>query len=123
MNIYIYIYIYIYSINIYITYAHPKVEFLTTVWNPGLKSRRYNGLAGKINRVQQVFTRRLFGRCGLTYIRYSERLNYLCLQSLELRRLHKDIIMIYKLIHKICNIDFLIYSIHYRQTIVLVVME
>ena len=92
-------------IKAYITYARPKVEFSTTLWNPGLKARRYNGLADKIERVQRVFTRRLFLRCGLAYISYSERLNYLGLQSLALRSLHKDLIMIYKLIHNICNID------------------
>ena len=86
-------------IKAYITYARPKVEFSTTVWNPGLKARRYNGLSDKIERVQRVFTRILFGRCGLTYISYSERLNYVGLQSLALIRLHKDTIMIYKLIH------------------------
>ena len=26
----------------YITYARPKLEFATTVWNPDLKVRRYN---------------------------------------------------------------------------------
>ena len=92
-------------IKAYITYARPKVELSTTLWNPGIKDRRYNGLADKIERIHRVFTRRLFGRCGLAYINYSERLNYLGLQSLVLKRLHKDIIMIYKLIHNICNID------------------
>ena len=86
-------------IKAYITYARPKVQFSTTVWNPGLKARRYNGLADKIERVRRVFTRRLFGRCGLAYISYSERLNYLGLQSLALRRLHKDLIMIYNYIY------------------------
>ena len=92
-------------IKAYITYARPKAEFSTTVWNLGLKARLYNDLTDKIERVQRVFTRRLFGRCGLAYINYSERLNYLGLQSVALRRLHKDLIIIYKLIHNICNID------------------
>ena len=35
-------------IKAYITYARPKVEFSTTLWNPCLKARRYNGLADKI---------------------------------------------------------------------------
>ena len=45
----------------YITYARPKLEFSTNVRNPGLKARRYNGLADKLERVQRLFTRRLFG--------------------------------------------------------------
>ena len=49
----------------YITYARPKLEFATTVWNPGLKSRRYNGLTDKLERVQRLFTRRQFGTCRL----------------------------------------------------------
>ena len=49
----------------YITYARPKLEFATTVWNPGLKARCYNGLTDKLERVQRLFTRRLFGTCRL----------------------------------------------------------
>ena len=71
-------------IKAYITYARPKVEFSTRVWNLYLKARRYNDLADKIERVQRVFTRIIFGRCGLAYIRYSERLSYFGLQSLAL---------------------------------------
>ena len=36
----------------YITYDRPKLEFTTTVWNPGLKARRYNGLTDELERVQ-----------------------------------------------------------------------
>ena len=58
----------------YITYAIPKLEFSSTVWNLGLKARRYNGLTDKLESVQRLFTRRLFGTCGLKYISYNERL-------------------------------------------------
>ena len=61
----------------YITYARPKLEFATTVWNLGLKSRRYNGLTDKLESAQRLFTRRLFSTCGLKYTSYNEILNYL----------------------------------------------
>ena len=38
----------------YITYVRPKLEFATTVWNPGLKARRYNGLTDKLESVHNI---------------------------------------------------------------------
>ena len=90
----------------YITYARPKLEFATTVWNPGLKAIRYNGLTDKLERVQRLFTRMLFGTCRLQYTTYNERLKYLGIKSFELRRMHKDLIMIFKLVNNICNVDY-----------------
>ena len=90
----------------YITYARPKLEFATTVWNPGLKSRHYNGITDKLESVQRLFTRRLFGTCGLKYTRYNKRLTYFGLKSLELRRIHKDMIMTFKQVNNLCKVDY-----------------
>ena len=92
-------------IKAYHIYYFIKSRIFDDSMEPGLKARLYNGLADKIERIQRVFTKRLFGRCGLAYISYSERLRYIGLQSLLLKRLHKDIIMIYKIIYNMCNID------------------
>ena len=90
----------------YITYAPPKLEFATTVWNPGLKAIRYNGLTDKLESVQRLFTRRLFDTCGRKYTNYNERLNYLELKSLELRRIHNDLIMTFKIVNNLCKVDY-----------------
>ena len=94
------------NLKAYITYARPKLEFATTVCNPGLKARRYTGLTDKLESVQRLFTRRLFCTCGQKYTSYNERLNYLGLQSLELRRIHKDLIMTFKLVNNLCKVDY-----------------
>ena len=90
----------------YITYARAKIEFLTTVWNPDLKARRYNGLTNKLQSVHRLFTRKLFGTCGLKYTSYNERLIYLGLKSLELRNNYKDLIMTLKLVNNLCKVDY-----------------
>ena len=55
-------------LKVYITYARPKLKFVTTVWNPGLKAICYNELTDKLESVQRLFTRRLFGTCGLNIL-------------------------------------------------------
>jgi len=56
-----------------------------------------------IEKVQRRFTKRLRGL--MTYS-YSERLRYLGLPSLELRRLHLDLIFCYKIVFGIVNVSF-----------------
>ena len=90
----------------YITYSRPILEFATTFWNPCLKAIRYNGLTDKLESVQRLFTRGLFGTCGLKYNNYNERLTYLGLKSLELRRIHNDLIITFKLVNNLCKVDY-----------------
>ena len=50
---------------------------------------------------------------GLTYMSYSDRLGHLSIESLQLRRLRHDLIILYKLIHGCLDIsasDFLTMS-------------
>ena len=56
-----------------------------------------------IEKVQRRFTKRLR---GLKTYSYSERLRYLGLRSLELRRLHLDLIFCYKIVFGIVNVSF-----------------
>ena len=56
----------------YISHARPKLEFATAVWNPGLKSIRYNALTDKLESVKRLFTRSLYGTCELKYTSYNE---------------------------------------------------
>ena len=56
-----------------------------------------------IERVQRNFTRRL---PGFGTKSYQERLKLLNLQSLEERRLIRDIIMVYKIVNNLVNLKF-----------------
>ena len=55
---------------------------------------------------QRYFTRRVYYRCKLEYKHdYPYRLVHLKLESLELRRLYNDITMVYKIVHKLTNLN------------------
>jgi len=74
----------------YLVYVRPLLEYNCVIWSPWLQQD-----IDKIERVQRRFTKRL---PGFKYLSYSERLLQLNLTSLELRRLHADLVMCYKLI-------------------------
>jgi len=71
-------------------YVRPLLECNCVIWSPWLKQD-----IDKIERVQRRFTKRL---PGFKYLSYIERLLQVNLTSLELRRLHADLVMCYKLI-------------------------
>ena len=93
----------------HIAYARPHLAFASTVWNPGIEARGYIyvyiGLKPQLEEVQKYFTRRLFGRCKIPYISYDERITFLDNDSLEIRRMRFDLIMLYKLINGLIDID------------------
>ena len=78
----------------YISYARPHLECAYTVWNPGIEARGYIGLKRQLEKVQKYFTRRLFGRCKIPYLSYDERITFLDIDSLEIRRMRFDLIML-----------------------------
>jgi len=71
----------------YITYIRPLLEYAACIWSP----YQLDDIA-KIESVQRRFTKRL---PGLSNISYSDRLAVLGLRSLQLRRLHQDLIYTY----------------------------
>jgi len=71
-------------------YVRPLLEYNCVIWSPWLKQD-----IDKIERVQRRFNKRLL---GFKYLSYSERLLQLNMTGLELRRLHADLIICYKLI-------------------------
>lgn len=83
------------------TYVRPIAEYCCQVWNPHLK-----GDIDRIESIQRYFSRRLFIRCGIPMCPYVERLAYLELPPLELRRLHYDLTMLYSIVHKENDIKF-----------------
>ena len=52
-----------------------------------------------IESVQRNFTRHLFKRCGLPNMPNNDHLVWRQLPSLELKRIRKDLIMCYKIMH------------------------
>ena len=89
----------------YIAYARHHLEFASTVWNPGIEAKGYIGLKRQLEKVQKYFTRRLFGRCKIPYLSYDERIKFLDIDSFEIRRMRFDLIMLYKLINGLNDID------------------
>ena len=74
----------------FITYVRPILEYNSVTWSP-----YYKGDIECIEKVQRRFTRWLPGFKSLTY---NQRLKRLNLPSLELRRLHADLVMCYKIV-------------------------
>jgi ribonucleases P/MRP protein subunit RPP40 len=75
----------------FVTYIRPVVEYCSVVWSPCFK--KYIDL---IEKVQKRFSKRI--PC-LRDLPYKERLSHLNLQSLELRRLHFDLIFYFNILN------------------------
>ena len=80
-------------INLYKIYARPYLDYASVIYSP-----HYLQMIDIIENVQRKFTKRLK---GLTNVCYVDRLNMVSLESLELRRLHCDVIMLFKILHGI----------------------
>ena len=79
----------------YVTYVCLLLEYCTSVWN--LHLHKYINL---IESVQHNFTYRLFACCQLPYMQYTDRLNYLNIESLQYRRCISDQLMLYNIVCK-----------------------
>ena len=90
-------------IRAFITYVRPMLEYCSPVWSPVSVS-----LINQLESVQRRFTKRLPRLRSLTY---DERCARLGINRLELRRLHADLTLCYKIIHGLVFylvIDFLL---------------
>ena len=81
----------------YIVYVRPLVEYNSVVWSP-----RFKYDIETVERVQRRFTKRL---PGFQHLSYEDRLSRLHLPSLELRRIHADLVMCYKIIFGYMKVD------------------
>ena len=79
------------------TYIRPILEYCTPVWSPYLLCD-----INIIESVQKYFTRRLFPGKQFTY---GERLSLTNLATLESRRIRFDLIMYYKIINNLVDLD------------------
>jgi len=82
----------------FIVYVRPIVEYNSVIWSP----QTVHDIE-EIERVQRRFTKRL---PGLKTYSYTTRLNQLKLPSLELQCLHIDLIMCYKIVFGLVDVNF-----------------
>ena len=79
------------------TYVLSVIEYTSSVW-----SLHYTADIRKIERVQRKFTKRLLGCSKLSY---ADRLARLKLESLEVRRLRHDVILTYKILFGLTDMN------------------
>ena len=100
----------------FIIYVRPLLEYCSSVWSPHFKLD-----IDIIENVQRSFTRKLFYCCNLVSKSYDDRLIYLGVQRLELRRIYADLIYMFKLIHNnisssLINVFKFNNQVHCRET-------
>ena len=83
--------------DLYKCYVRPILEYVSVVWSP-----HHIYLIDLIENVQRKFTKRL---PGLYYMNYCDRLYFCNLEPLEVRRLHNDVIMLYKILHNHVSVN------------------
>ena len=81
-----------------LTYVRPILEYGSVVWSP-----YKTGDISCIEKVQRSFTKRLPGLKNFTY---RNRLAVTNLETLESRRLRADLVMCYKIVFSVINVDF-----------------
>jgi len=82
----------------FVVYVRPILEYFSPVWSPSTVT-----YINKLGSVQRCFTKRLLGFHKLSY---ETGLKTLGLERLEIRRLHADLTMCYKIVHNLVNIPF-----------------
>ena len=100
----------------FIIFVRPLLEFRSPVWSPHFKHD-----IDLTENVHRSFTRKLFYCCNLVSKSYDDRLTYLGLQRLELRRIYDDLIYRFKLIHNnisssLINVFKCNNQVHCRET-------
>lgn len=90
--------------NAFKMYVRPILEYCTEIWSPYQKL-----LINKIEKVQKLYTRIVYKKCGLPYTNYENRLTAFNLQSLENRRKALQLTTLHKLVFN--KFDFDIFKI------------
>ena len=94
----------------YVAYVRPILEFNSQVWNPS-----YAADVETIEKVQRLFSRRVFLRCGIVNCSYEERLLFLGLDSLSYRRRIYDLCLCYTMFHSPSSCTTLL-TVSHRHT-------
>ena len=101
---------------LYKTYIRPLLEYNSAIWSPFLVKDLI--LA---ENTQKSFTRNLCKKLNLKYLNYIDRLKILNLESLELRRVKSDLILVYKIMNNLIDINnsklFTLNNIHSKYSL------
>jgi hypothetical protein len=84
-------------VRLYKCFARPILEYASVIFSP-----HHKYLIDALENVQRRFTKKLAGQYNLSYL---ERLKVCNLDLLETRRLHSDVVMVFKILHGFVNID------------------
>jgi hypothetical protein len=79
------------------TYVRPRLEYCSSAWNPTLIKN-----IEILEKVQRRFTKRI---PKMKHLTYHQRLTKLQLESLELRRIRADLILTYKLVFGLLDVE------------------
>ena len=85
-------------VKMFINRVRPVLEYNCEVWSPHML-KDIDLLEG----VQRSYTKRI---SGIEHLPYSERLKICKLESLELRRLKRDLIFVYKIVYNLVDLKF-----------------
>ena len=96
-------------VNLYKVHVRPILEYNTSIWNPNIKSDIIS-----IENVQRRFTKRLCQRNNINFNSYSDRLKILNLETLEIRRIKIDIILMFKIFNNLIDANF---EEHFRNSV------
>ena len=88
-------------VNLFKTFVRPTLEFNTSIWNPNFKKDIIS-----VENVQRKFSKRLCQKNNIKFNSYRDRLEILKLESLEMRRFKRDLILMYKIYNKLIDINF-----------------
>ena len=84
-------------LNLYKRYVRPHLEFSTVTWSPWTQA--------DIETIEKIQKKAVNMISGLHGINYDEKLKELKLTSLETRRKRFDMIQVYKILHKVDNVE------------------
>ena len=87
-----------FMLSLYTTHIRPILEYNTEVWSPLFKKD-----IDLIKSIQKKFLKRISGFNELSFL---ERFHQCDLESLELRRIRRDLILTYKIVHGLINLPF-----------------
>ena len=91
----------VFYVNLYKLYVRPNLEYNVCTWMPSQV-----GDIKKIESVQIRFTKFLCRKLNIRYQSYLHRLEILKLQTLEIRRVKQDMILVYKMLNNLVDLDF-----------------
>ena len=108
-----------YPVKAYTTCIRTLHEHGSYVWNPG---KDFIGLNKLIEQVHHKFTKRIYFRCNFIKSTYDTRLYFLNLMNVSHRRLRADLILAFKILNNLVDIDkssvFTTYSTSNREPLI-----